>query len=102
MRSFKYLKKMYRYEKAKGFIFSLVIVGLAFVGMMFLKSEHKIVYRTTDRPNFTQGRILGTPRDSYLKSKELQLEKTAKSIALENKALEARIKALENRPLPKK
>lgn len=78
-----------------------VVLGFAFFIATYTVSKYSetnnVVYRENKKPVFTEGRILGTQKNSFLKSKEQQLSKTAKKIMASNKLLLEKIQKLEKR-----
>ena len=77
-------------------------VGLFLVfSLVYITSKvsetNKVVYRDYQKPVFTEGRILGSQTSSYLKSKEVQLNKAARKIMADNKALQERLVLIEKR-----
>lgn len=79
----------------------IIVLGFVFFMAVFVVSKYSetnnVVYRENKKPVFTEGRILGTQKNSFLKSKEQQLSKTAKKIMASNKALLEKIQKLEKR-----
>ncbi len=78
-----------------------VVLGFLFFITVYAASKYSetnnIVYRENKKPVFTEGRILGTQKNSFLRSKEQQLSKTAKKIMASNKVLLDKIQKLEKR-----
>lgn len=78
-----------------------IVLGFVFFMAVFAVSKYSetnnVVYRENKKPVFTEGRILGTQKNSFLKSKEQQLSKTAKKIMASNKALLEKVQKLEKR-----
>ncbi len=79
-------------------------VGIAFFtvfSLVYVTSKmsetSQIVYRDYQKPNFSEGRILGRQTSTYLKSKEVQLNRAARRIMAENKSLKDRMSLLEKR-----
>ena len=93
----KYLLRGLASPKVKVWGFVFLIICLIFIFSKAREQGQKVVYRSTERPSFREGRILGTPRETYLRSKELQLERVAKKITTQNRALVERIGDLEQR-----
>jgi hypothetical protein len=62
-----------------------------------MSETSKVIYRDYQKPNFSEGRILGSQTSTYLKSKEVQLNKAARRIMAENKSLKDRMVLLEKR-----
>ncbi|MCP3930873.1 MAG: hypothetical protein GY909_17515 [Oligoflexia bacterium] len=79
----------------------LIVFGFVFFMAVFAVSKYSetnnVVYIENKKPVFTEGRILGTQKNSFLKSKEQQLSKTAKKIMASNKALLEKVQKLEKR-----
>lgn len=75
------------------------LLGLSIMGMIYTYSKitenNQVIYRDRQAPNFEQGRILGTQKESYLHDKKIQLSKAAKKIMAKNKILEDRLHNLE-------
>ena len=78
-----------------------ILLGFVFFIAVYAVSKYSetnnVVYRENKKPVFTEGRILGTQKNSFLKSKEQQLSKTAKKIMASNKVLLEKIQKLEKR-----
>jgi len=90
--------KNYFYNNPKS---KFLVLGFVFCVSVYIVSKYSetnnIVYRENKKPVFTEGRILGTQKNSFLRSKEQQLSKTAKKIMASNKALLEKVQKLEKR-----
>ena len=75
-------------------VFSLFM--LIYITSKISESNH-VVYRGNQNADFSQGRIFGTQTSSYLKSKEVMLNKTARKILADNNALREKIRLIEER-----
>lgn len=90
--------KKFLFSNPKTKMSLFIFLGLVLIYIVSKVSEtKKVVYRDHQRPVFKEGRILGSQTSSYLKNKEMQLGKTAKKIIAKNKALEERLRSLEER-----
>lgn len=97
MRSFNDVKDfLLQNPKTKIGLIAFLVIGSIYVVSKFTETQ-KVVYKDYRKPVFTEGRIFGSQATSYLKSKEVQLGKTARKIMAKNKALEEKLKSLEKR-----
>ena len=83
-------------KKTQIWIALFSVVSLIYV-VSKMSETSTVVYRDYQKPNFSEGRILGSQTSTYLKSKEAQLNKAARRIMAENKALKDRMVLLEKR-----
>lgn len=97
MRSFNNIKEfLLQNPKTRIGLVAFLMIGSIYVVSKFSETQ-KIVYKDHRKPVFTEGRIFGSQATSYLKSKEVQLGKTARKIMAKNKALEEKLKLLEEK-----
>lgn len=97
LRQYNEIKKaLFAHPRTKIGLFIFLGIGLIYVTSKMSETK-QVIYRDHQSPVFKEGRILGSQASSYLKNKEVTLGKTANKIIAENKALEERLKALENK-----
>ena len=97
MRSFNDVKEfLLQNPKTKIGLIAFLAIGSIYVASKFSETQ-KVVYKDHRKPVFNEGRIFGSQATSYLKSKEIQLGKTARNIIANNKLLEEKLKLLEKR-----